>query len=237
MKRRGVFELVGAAAIGSIVGYYAGAKELLGIQSSTPAPASSKEPETSTEPASDGSGGPRTTNGAFVDEFERERVDPLVAVDGMVDEWAVEDGLDGRSLTGSDVASSVAYDPETYEWSGDRRIAVAFEVNDAYEKQSALVDFYADDVRWQADCGVAASAFVLRKSDAERAPRREDVELSAATEHELVVDITGATVTVTIDGDRVTEYEAASPLGPGTVGFSVRDDTETSFDNVRVEER
>lgn len=237
MKRRGVFELVGAAAIGTIVGYYAGAKELLGIQSSTPAPASSRAPETSTEPASDGRGGPRTTDGAFVDEFERERVDPLVAVDGSVDEWTVEDGLDGQSLTGSDVASSVAYDPGTYEWSGDRRIAVAFEVNDAYEKGSALVDFYADDVRWQADCGVAAGEFVLRKSDASRAPQRVELEVDARAEHELVVDVTGATVAVTVDGDRVTEYEAASPLGPGTVGFSVRDDTETSFDNVRVEDR
>lgn len=235
MERRGVFELVGAMAIGTIAGYYVGAKSLLGIQRDGPAD-SAAGPRSSAD--ADGAGdeaGPTTTNGVFVDEFERERLDPLVAVAGSADDWAVEDGFDGRSLTGADVDTAVAYDPERYEWSGDRRITVAFESNVGYERRSALVDVYADGVRWQADCGVAADAFALRRDDRDRAAQRVDVDVTDDVEHELEIEIRGATVAFALDGERFLEHEHDEPLGAGTVGFSVRERTETSFDNVRIE--
>jgi len=233
MERRGVFELVGAMAIGSIAGYYVGAKALLGIQGDEAADAAA-----SPRPPEDGSGaepGPTSTNGAFVDEFERERLDPLVAVAGSVDDWAVEDGFDGRSLTGADVDTTVAYDPERYEWSGDRRITVAFASNVGYERRSALVDVYADGVRWQADCGIAADVFVLRRDDRDRAAERVDVDVADDVQHELEIEIRGATFAFALDGERFLEHEHDEPLGAGTVGFSVRERTETSFDNVRIE--
>lgn len=134
MNRRGFMNVVTGGLAGSIVGYYAGAKQLLGLQgtrtvvrerpsstdSTSNGDSTSQEDSTPHEDSPSETTRDRQTStaadgreGGFVDRFDRSRLSDLVVETGEKRFWDVTEGIEGRSLlgTGGDSkGTAVAYD-------------------------------------------------------------------------------------------------------------------------------
>jgi len=123
MERRGVIEFIGGVGTGTLLGYYLGAKEALGIQDSAPEPErrettapSGPEPETTTAPSTEES--PSTTTApevSFADRFTT----PGTGYDP--EKWSLvqKTRFDGDDIAGDRVtqtgADQLRIAPQSYE--------------------------------------------------------------------------------------------------------------------------